>query len=67
MATFNEGVFGPEKFVLKGRVTLDPTTDLSVPKPPGPPLKTLTVANGSTILVYDVTNPGNPVLIQTIG
>ena len=30
-------------------------------------VKTMTVANGSVIQVYDVTDPSNPVLTGTIG
>jgi endonuclease YncB( thermonuclease family) len=65
--TFNQGVMGIDNIVLEGEVTFDPHTVLTVPREPNPPTRVMTVANGSTVLVYDVTNPANPILIRTIG
>lgn len=68
MPNYNEAVIGPKNFILEGQLILDPTTILTPPKPKSyPPLKTLTVANGGSLLVYDVSDPSNPVLINTIG
>lgn len=67
MADYNEGTV-PQNFVLESKLCLDPTTILT--RPPLTqiqPVTTMTVANGDTVLVYDVSNPSSPVLIGTIG
>lgn len=67
MADFNDAVV-PENFVLESKLCLDPTTILTqVPKTQVQPVTTMTVANGDTVLVYDVSNPASPVLVATIG
>ncbi len=67
MATYNEGVLGADKLVLSGKLTLDPSTETPGPVFKPQSVKTLLVANGATVLVYDVTDPAHPVLIRTIG
>lgn len=68
MADFNEIIIDPKTFYLKSKVCLDPSTVLTVEdKFASFETKKMFVANGSTIQVYDVTDPSNPVLIGTIG
>lgn len=69
MADFNEAVIKPEGAFYATPVRIDPTTTVTPPKAPfaTPAIRRMMVANGSQILVYDVTNPASPVLIQTIG
>lgn len=67
MATYNDAVVGTDGIALGGKLTLDPTTKLPGPVTPTQPVKTLLVANGASVLVYDVTDPAHPVLIRTIG
>lgn len=68
MADFNEVVVDPKAFFVQGNLRVDPTTVLTPPKQyDKQSVRTLTVANGGVLKVYDVTNPANPVLIQTIG
>jgi hypothetical protein len=67
MADYNEATV-PQNFVVESKLCLDPTTILTRPLLAQPqPVSTMTVANGGTVLVYDVTNPSSPVLIGTIG
>ena len=67
MADFNQAV-PVETLVVRKRITLDPETILTPPVTVQiQPVTTLTVANGGTLLVYDVTNPASPVLVATIG
>lgn len=68
MANFNDAILDPDNFIVGTRLCLDPTTVLT-PAPLFKPqaVNTLTVANGSVVQVYDVTNPSSPVLIGTIG
>jgi hypothetical protein len=68
MANYNDVLVDPENFVVANKVCLDPTTILT--PPPAftvPQVNHLTVANGSVVQVYDVSNPSSPVLIGTIG
>ena len=68
MADFNQVVVDPKTFFLEGKLTLDPETTLTLPRQfDKQSVKTMTVANGATIQVYDVTDPSNPVLIGIIG
>jgi hypothetical protein len=68
MADYNDAVPDLENLVLTDKVCLDPTTILTQPILALPQsVTTLTVANGDTVLVYDVSNPSSPVLIGTIG
>lgn len=68
MADFNQLTVDPKLFFIKGTFAVDPSTVLTPPKQfDTQSVKTLTVANGATLLVYDVTNPAAPVLIGTIG
>jgi hypothetical protein len=67
MADYNEATV-PQNFVIESKICLDPTTILTRPLlAMQQAVATLTVANGDTVLVYDVTNPSSPVLIGTIG
>lgn len=65
--TYNQGVMLNDNIALEGPISLDPHTILTVARAPGQPTRTLTVANGSSVLVYDMSNPSSPVLIRTIG
>lgn len=68
MPNFNELIVDPKQGFLTDKVCLNPETLLEPPKKFAPPaVKTMTVANGSTVQVYDVTDPSNPVLIGTVG
>jgi len=68
MADFNQVVVDPKAHYVKDSLTLDPTTILTPQQQHDKQnVRTMTVANGSTLKVYDVTNPASPVLIQTIG
>jgi hypothetical protein len=68
MANYNDAILDPENFVVANKVCLDPTTILTpLPATTVPAVNTMTVANGSVVKVYDVTNPSIPVLIGTIG
>lgn len=69
MPNFNEAIAKPQgPSFITDKVTLNPETLLEPAKQFAPPaVKTMTVANGSTIQVYDVTDPSNPVLIGTVG
>lgn len=68
MANFNDAILDPDNFIVGTKLTLDPTTILTpAPLFKPPSVNTLTVANGSVLQVYDVSNPSSPVLIGTIG
>jgi hypothetical protein len=68
MADYNDAVLEPGNFILTDKVCLDPTTVLTPPPTTiVPGVNTMTVANGSVVSVYDVTNPSSPILIGTIG
>lgn len=68
MARTNEVLIDPKRFFLQGQLTLDPTTLITVPKQfETGKVKTMTVANGGLIQVYDISDPANPVLLGTIG
>jgi len=64
---FNQGVLNIGEFVLDKPLTLDPATLVTIPPPPSQIGTIMTVANGTTVLVYDITDPTHPVLIRTIG
>lgn len=67
MADYNEASV-LQNFVVESKLCLDPTTILTRPLlAQVQPVATMTVANGDTVLVYDVTIPSAPVLIGTIG
>ena len=68
MADFNQVVIDPATFFVQGGLALDPGTILTPPPQfDRQTVRLLTVANGATLQVYDVTNPASPVLVQTIG
>jgi hypothetical protein len=68
MADFNQVVVDPKTFFVQGGLQVDPTTILTPPKQfDKQTVRTMTVANGTVLKVYDVTDPTSPVLIQTIG
>lgn len=68
MADYNQAIVDPKAFFVQGDLRVDPSTVLTPPKQyDRQSVKTMTVANGSVLKVYDVTDPSNPVLIQTIG
>jgi hypothetical protein len=65
---FNEVIADPSKGFLADKITLNPSTLLEPPPQfETQKVNTMTVANGDTIQVYDVTDPSNPVLIGTVG
>ncbi len=69
MPNFNELIVKPKKAgVILDKTCLNPETLLEPDKQfDTQSVKTMTVANGDTIQVYDVTDPSNPVLIGTVG
>lgn len=68
MPNFNELIVKPGTSYLSDKVCLNPATLLEPPKQfETQSVKTMTVANGSTLDVYDITDPSNPVLIGTVG
>lgn len=68
MADFNQVVVDAKTFFVQGGLQVDPKTTLTPPKQfDKQSVRTMTVANGTVLKVYDVTNPASPVLIQTIG
>ena len=68
MPDYNELVVDPKLFFVRGGLNIDPNTVLSRPRQfDSQAVKTMTVANGAVLCVYDVTDPANPILTGTIG
>lgn len=69
MPDVNDLIISPGKFFLRGRLTLDPGTVIQPTPQYQPPTtsKTMTVADGGVVKLYDVTDPSNPILIGTVG
>lgn len=64
----SDRVMVPSHFALLSPVTIGLPPELMRPSPKATQaVKTLTVANGAVIKVYDVGDPTNPVLLKTIG
>ena len=68
MPDYNELVVDPRLFYVRGGLDINPNTILSRPRQfDSQTVKTMTVANGDVLYVYDVTDPANPILTGTIG
>lgn len=68
MPDYDELMVDPRLFFVRTDLTINPTTILSRPRQyDSQSVKTMTVANGDVLVVYDVTDPANPVYVKTIG
>lgn len=68
MPDYDELMVDPKLFFVRTDLTINPRTVLSRPRQyDSQAVNTMTVANGDVLLVYDVTDPANPVYVKTIG
>lgn len=68
MPDYNQLLVDPRLFYVRGGLDIDPNTVLTRPRQfDTQAVKRMVVANGDVLSVYDVTDPQNPVFVETIG